>query len=96
MNVFDEGDLVRCSAVFMNSSDVALDPTAVTFKIKTPADVTTTYTYGTDVALVKDSTGHYHVDVSATAAGVWSYRWASTGTGQAAGEDQFLIETSRF
>jgi hypothetical protein len=96
MTIYDVGDLVRCSATFTDQDDTAVDPTGIAFKVKTPAGVTTTYTYGTDAALVRDSTGNYHVDVSMTAAGLWPYRWASTGTGQAAAEGQLLVEASRF
>lgn len=88
-NTYDIGDLVRVSAVFTNSAGTAIDPTAVYVKYRTPAGVTTTLTYGVDVALVKDSVGHYHADISITAAGTWRYRWYSTGTGQAS-EEHYL------
>jgi hypothetical protein len=65
-------------------------------KYKTPRGVTTTLTYGVDVALVKDSTGNYHVDVDVTEAGQWWVRFYSTGTNQAAAEDFFLVQTSQF
>ncbi len=58
---------------------------------RTPAGVTTTYVYLTDNELVKDSTGKYHVDINANAAGTWYYRFFSTGTGQAAEERQFEV-----
>lgn len=90
-NTYDVGDLVRVSAVFANSAGTAIDPTVVTLQVKVPAGTTTTYTYLTDVALVKDSPGHYHVDVNVTASGEWWYRWASTGTGQAAEESAFTV-----
>lgn len=94
-NVFDVGDLVRCSAVF-NDGAADVDPSTVTFKVKTPSGAVTTYVYNTDVQLVKDSTGNYHVDVSATAPGEWAVRYSSTGTGQAAGERRFRVQPSLF
>jgi len=51
-----------------------------------------TYTYLTDSVVVKDSTGHYHIDVDASVAGTWTYRWFSTGTGQAADDQTFIVE----
>ena len=87
---------MRCSAVFTNSSGTAIDPTAVLFKVTNPAGTPTTYTYGEDDELVKDSVGNYHVDVDANAAGVWRYRFYSTGTGQAAEEGMFIVEESAF
>lgn len=93
-NAYDIGDLVRCTGTFA-SSGANVNPAAVMFKAKSPAGVVTTYTYGVDAALVRDATGVYHVDVSATEAGDWSYRFWSTGTGQAAAEGQFGVRFSR-
>ena len=94
-NVYDVGDLVRCTATFATSG-TNVDPSAVTFKKKTPSGTTTTLTYATDAALVKSAVGIYYVDVSATEAGDWSYRFAATGTGQSAEEHQFRVQPSLF
>jgi hypothetical protein len=97
MNTYDVGDLVRCSGAFTNASGVAQDPSVVRFQVRTPGGAITSYTYGTDAALVReDSTGNYHVDVSASEVGTWYYRWYSTGTGQAAGEEGFIVGESEF
>lgn len=96
MNVYDIGNLIRCPAVFRDSTNVAIDPTHVYFEFKTPASVTTVYTYGTDAELVKSSTGHYYVDVDGDEEGRWYYRWYSTGTGQAASESSFTIGETAF
>jgi hypothetical protein len=94
-NTYDKGDLVRVSAAF-TSAGAAIDPTAVTAKYKTPAGTTTTLVYGTDGALVRDSAGNYHVDVDADEVGTWYYRFASTGTGQAASEEAFRVRATAF
>lgn len=86
---YETGDLVRCSAVWTDADGNYLDPTVVKFRFKSPDGTTTTYTHGVDAELVRDDTGRYHVDVDVDAAGVWWYRFYSTGTGQAAGEDAF-------
>lgn len=96
MNVYDVGDLVRVTGAFTNSAGTALDPAVVKFKFTNPAGVTTTYTFGTDAQLVKDSTGNYHVDLDASVKGTFRYRWFSTGNGQAAGEHKFFVKTSAF
>lgn len=96
MNSYDKGDLVRVTGTFTNASDAATDPTTVTCKVKTPAGVTTTYLYGTDAALVKDSTGVYHLDITASTSGQWWYRWEGTGAVEQADEDTFIIEPSAF
>jgi hypothetical protein len=93
---YDIGDLVRVSNAFTNTAGAAADPTDVYMQYKTPRGETTTLHYGVDVALVKDSTGTYHVDVDVTESGKWWVRFYSTGTNQAASEDFFLVQTSQF
>lgn len=90
---YEKGDLVRCSAAFTDTDGLYLDPTAVLFRFRTPGGTTTTYTHGVDVELVRDAEGRYHVDVDANAEGVWFYRFESTGTGQAAGEEAFTVNS---
>ncbi|MCI0420075.1 MAG: hypothetical protein L0312_12765 [Acidobacteria bacterium] len=94
--LYDKGDIVRVSGAFTNDAGVAQDPTTVIFRFVNPAGTSTTYTFGVDGALVKDSIGNYHVDIDANAEGDWHYRWESTGTGQAADEGQFRVDDSRF
>lgn len=93
---YDVGDAVRCRVEFKDTSDSFIDPTTVTFKLKLPSGSTTTYVYGTDAQLVKDSTGKYHVDVDISSAGIYYYRFIGTGTVKAAGESKFSIKTSNF
>jgi len=94
MNVYDIGDLVKVSATFTDVTDDAIDPDVVIFAFKDPVGATTTYTYNEDAELVRDSLGTYHVNVSVDSAGTWYYRWSSTGTGQAAEEDHFVVRAS--
>lgn len=94
-NAYDIGDMVRCTGTF-TASGSSVNPAAIMFKVKTPAGVVTTYTYGTDAALVRDATGVYHVDVSVAEAGEYVYRFWSTGTGQAAAEGQFVVKATLF
>lgn len=95
-NTYDKGDLVRCSAAWTDTAGAAVDPTVVIFKFKNPAGTVTTYTYGTNPELVKDSVGNYHVDVDGSSSGVWYYSFVSTGTGQASDENQFVVSVSEF
>lgn len=94
INVFDVGDKVRLSAAFQDIDSVAQDPGGVTFTLRAPDGTLTSYTYGTDAALVKDSTGNYHVDVVVAAAGRYRYRFAGVTTGQAAAENVFRVQAS--
>ena len=96
MNRYILGNSIRMSAAFTNGG-AATDPTGITFKIRSPMNGTiTSYTYGTDAALVKDSTGNYHVDHTPTAAGSHYYRFAGTGAVIAADEGEFEIRRSFF
>ncbi len=94
-NVYDIGDLVRCTGTFA-SSGANVNPAAVMFKVRAPSGLVTTYTYGVDAELVRDATGVYHVDVSASDAGTWAYKFWSTGTGQAAAEERFTVRSTLF
>jgi hypothetical protein len=91
-NTHDLGDLCRVTAEFTNVvTEAALDPTVVKLSFKDPSDNVTTWIYGTDAEIVKDSTGNYHADIDCDEAGTWYYRWWSTGTGQAADEASFIV-----
>lgn len=95
-NRYDVGDLVRVAGVFTNAAGTAVDPTAVFAKYKDPGGTITTLVYLTDLALVRDSAGNYHVDINADEAGRWCYRFYATGTGQSAEEGEFLVDQSCF
>lgn len=98
VNIYDKGDLVRCTGTFTDSETPpnAVDPTTVSFKFKNPAGSVTTYVYGVDAQLVRSGVGIYYADISLTAPGIWRYRFESTGTGQAAGEHFFEARESFF
>jgi hypothetical protein len=96
-NAYELGDLVRCTGELATSEGVDTDPSGdVIAQIKAPDGTETTYTYGTDGELVKLATGLYYVDVDVTAGGRWTYRFHSTGAGQAAGESFFRAKRSAF
>ena len=97
--IFDYGDLVRVSGTFMNSNGSAtVDPTVVKFQYNAQAlGITTTYTYGTDAALVKDSAGRYHCDIDTNeSSGIIFWRIFSTSTGQAAEEGRIYVRPRQF
>ena len=94
---YDEGDKIRISASFVNISNAPADPTTVTVKYEKPGPppVVTTKIYGTDVEVVKDSTGVYHIDISLDQSGSWRYRWIGTGDVEAAAQSTFSV-TAKF
>lgn len=77
------GDKITIYGTWTNAAGVATDPGSIFAKYKDPAGTVTTYTYSVDAELVKDSAGIYHVDIDADEAGMWYYRFYSTGSGQA-------------
>jgi hypothetical protein len=97
MNSYTIGQVIRLTATFTQNSS-GLDPTAVRASVREPSGTVTTYLYGTDTQLAKDSssTGVYRVDWTASTAGTHDVRFWSTGTGQAAVEGAFSVRQSRF
>ena len=91
---YEEGDLVHIAMALTTSSDVAIDPTVFTVKVRDPSSNVATYVYGSDGAFARDSTGGYHIDIDADESGDWFVRAFSTGTGQAAAETTFRVTRS--
>lgn len=81
---------------------VATDPSTVTFKLRAPSGTTTTTVYPdpdplVTSAIVKDSTGEYHLDISAvTEQGEYWYRVEGTGSVTATAETFFVVKESHF
>lgn len=96
MNSYDVGDLVRVSSTFTDATGTVADPAAVTASYRAPGGTETDLIYGVDAELVRDSAGVYHMDISAGEAGTWVYRFASTGSGQAAAEGSFFVQPTEF
>ncbi len=95
---FDLGTLVRVPFVFLDSSGSVVDPAVVKFEYNCVAvGLTTTFTYGADAALVKDSNGRYHADIDTNeSSGLYYYRPFSEGTGQAARVAKFYVRPKQF
>ena len=89
-NQYDVGDVIRAAVVFKDINGVASDPGTIRLKLKKPDQTSTTLVYGTDGALIKDSTGTYHADFSLDLGGSHFYRWEGTGAIQAAGQGRVV------
>src|SRR3990167_4120397 len=74
------GVVAHCAALFYDSTGVLANPAVVKFSYTAAAlGVTTTLTYGTDVALVRVATGSYIVDVDTReSAGQYDWRFYAT------------------
>lgn len=90
-NTYELDNVVRVSVVFKNSAGVNADPTAIQFQYQPENASVTTKIYGTDVEVVKDSTGNYHVDLTVSSAGRWWTKWKGTGAIIAADENSFYV-----
>lgn len=86
------GNLVRLRGTYTDINGDLQDPTNVTIETEEPDTAYTLKTFGPDLEVIKESLGIFHLDFSPTQEGRHGYRWASTGTGQAAKEGTFLIQ----
>jgi len=92
-NTYDVGDVVRVLGTYRSTAGAVGDPTVVRVKYRAPGSTMVTFTFstgGTDITKV--STGVYRSDVQVNTAGVWRYRWDSSGALRAAGEKQFRVK----
>jgi hypothetical protein len=94
INVYNIGQKVRLQGIF-KVLGVNTDPTTITLKIKSPAGVSTTYTFALGT-VTRSDTGIYYKDLSINASGAWHYNWTGTGLVEAADETWLLVEHSEF
>ena len=99
MAEYPVGALVRVEASFATSGGVPADPTGVALRYRVGSGAAVVLVYGTDAAVIRDSTGKYYVDLTLTSAMVGKlvkYRWEATGAVQAASESEFRVAPSAF
>jgi len=89
--IYDVGDSVRLTGTFTDAAGDVQDPTAVYLEYTDPSENKTELQYGVDDEVVQASKGIYYVDVDADEIGAWTYRWYSTGTGQASESGAFGV-----
>jgi hypothetical protein len=92
INLYKKGQKVRCSVDF-RVDEVLTDPSIVNFKFKKPSGGLTMWVYGTDIAVVRESTGLYYADVITDEKGEWSFRFEGTGICTAVEEASFNVTT---
>lgn len=93
--VRDIGDTASVRATFTDLAGAVADPTAVTFRAKSPAGVTASYVYPAAPEVVKESTGIYRFDLPCLLAGTYWVRWEGTGAVTASGELAVNVKVSR-
>lgn len=89
MASYASGSQIRLSAAF-TVSGVATDPTTVSLTVKDPTGTETIYTYAA-AQIVKDSTGNYHYDLTASTTGAYYYGFSASGTVVAASQGHFTV-----
>lgn len=94
-NQIDTGDVIRLSVVFKDLSKTAVDPSGVTLTIRQPDGAIVQYQYLVDAQIVKSSVGNYYCDFLVTQEGMTYYKWAGTGTINAAEESGFFVKISQ-
>jgi hypothetical protein len=90
------GDQAKVTGYFTDVSGALVDPATVTVKIKNPAGSVQTLVYNTDLEVVRDSVGVYHVLIDLTSSGNWFYRFAGSGTHIVANEGTLSVQISAF
>ena len=91
ITIYDKGDLAKLVGRFTDVDEVATDPAVIHFTLTDPDGNATSYLYGTDAQLIKESTGVYYVLWDCQTVGTYNYRFYSTGAGQTAGEERFVV-----
>ena len=98
MTDINKGDVVRVSTTpgFKNALGALVDPTTVRLLWRVHSNGTlTTWVYGVNAEIVRDSVGLFRADIPVTVAGTHYFRWEGTGAVIAAEENTFRA-VSRF
>lgn len=85
MSSFDLGDVVVLNFT-VSVGTVLTDPTAITLTITLPDNTTVSPTP------IRDSVGTFHYNYTPAAAGVFFYRWVTTGVGQSSEDGSFTVK----
>jgi hypothetical protein len=76
-NFYDPGDSVKVAFTVLNNSGVATDPNTLRLRYRKADGTWVSKVYGTDVEVVKASTGNYYIIVyvpnAADSSGDWYY-----------------------
>lgn len=93
---FALGAVIRIPLTIRNLAGADVDPTALTLTVHEPDSTDVIYVFGTDIELVKDSAGDYHVDHPTLLSGVYRYKWLGSGNNSGACTGVFVIEEDGF
>lgn len=85
-----QGQTKRIEFETFNLDDVLTDPSVTKFIYKY-GDTKVTLVFGTDLALVRDSVGMFHVDLTFSVSGWWKWRIELTGAVTNAGQGKIYV-----
>lgn len=86
---FVVGDTVTLTNTFAVAG-TNTDPSTVTLAVTDPTGTTTSYTYAGGT-ITKSATGVYTKNITASTAGIWSYKWTGTGSAADVASGQFEV-----
>jgi hypothetical protein len=86
------GETVKFTAQITNLKNQLTDPVGIMFKIKNPIGVSTTYLYGTDAQILKDSVGKYSIDLILDVVGTYKIRWETVSPNVSIEENTIIAE----
>ena len=89
---YEQDSLLRFRATFKDNDGALTDPTTITLRHTEPGLAAVNYVYGTDVEVVRESLGIFHVDYLADAVGEHKWRWLGTGAVQISIKGGFIID----
>ena len=86
MSKYEIDSSIWISGTFLNPVvGLYVDPTVVTLLVMDPTGAAVTYTYPANIT--KDTLGHYHMQITPTKSGTWTYKWQATGNAAATSPD---------
>jgi hypothetical protein len=97
MNTYNPDQGITVSTTFRDPAGELADPTDVYLDVRRHPDADgTTYTYGTDPEVVRDSEGAYSALLEGPhEAGTWYYGWRGTGAVVGAEQGAYLVRRWR-
>lgn len=94
MNNYTNGTGVQVQAQFTDQSGNPTDPVPTVQLITVdPSGNESTYTYNVDAEIVRTGIGAYYGNLLPTVEGIWTYRWVGSQNINAAGEQQFSVNS---
>jgi hypothetical protein len=90
--VHKQGTQRRLSVVLSDANQNPVDPTGLVFILTEPDRAVTTYTYGADPELVRDSVGVFHVQFTPTKRGLHDWSFTASGNIDATYSAEFIAE----